>query len=226
MTSASRAVRTAPAAGAQAERATALADDRNPDEPFIQRWARRKADAAQVETEDRSAEDAPIETASVEGAPPARADDQNPADGKTDDAPEIDPSTLPDVDSLEADSDFSVFMQNGVPEELQKRALQRLWRLDPSFGHIDGLLEYGEDFTGNGLVAEAVNTVYKVGKGMVSDDAEVEPVLPEEDETPLAASDDGPDEDGPAPNSSPENESSGDDVAGDRVPHRDIDSKG
>ena len=144
-----------------------MADDtKTPDEPFLQRWARRKADIASADaaTEVRS-EATRVETASPAGTPPAPAASES-APGE----PEIDLATLPDIDSLDERSDFSVFMQNGIPEELRTRALQRLWRLDPSFGHIDGLLEYGEDFTGTGLAAEAVNTIYKVGKGMMSEE--------------------------------------------------------
>lgn len=146
-----------------------MADDKKmPDEPFLKRWARRKADVASAEP---VPEDPGVETASPAGAPPGAP----PAPAAPDSAPEepeIDLAALPDIDSLDERSDFSVFMQNGIPEELRTRALQRLWRLDPSFGHIDGLLEYGEDFTGTGLAAEAVNTLYKVGKGMVSEEAD------------------------------------------------------
>lgn len=155
------------------ERGTVLADDRDTggadgpqDEPFLQRWARRKADAG-TPTADDAQPDAPgVDTASLQHPSPA------PATEGSSDSDEIDLSTLPDIDSMNAESDFSVFMQNGIPDELRKRALQRLWRIDPAFGHIDGLLEYGEDYSGNGLVAEAVNTIYKVGKGMITDEEE------------------------------------------------------
>lgn len=152
-----------------------MADDRKPgdpdgpqDEPFLQRWARRKSVAADTATDEAPLIAPAVDAASLQHAPPA------PATGEPHENTEIDLSTLPDIDSMDAESDFSVFMQNGIPEALQKRALQKLWRLDPAFGHIDGLLEYGEDYTGNGLVAEAVNTIYKVGKGMVSDEEEAE----------------------------------------------------
>ena len=155
------------------ERGTVLADDRDTggadgsrDEPFLQRWARRKADAATTTADDAQPDAPGVDTASLQHPSPA------PATEGSSDSDEIDLSSLPDIDSMSAESDFSVFMQNGIPDELRKRALQRLWRLDPSFGHIDGLLEYGEDYSGNGLVAEAVNTIYKVGKGMVTDEEE------------------------------------------------------
>ena len=150
-----------------------MADDRNSggadgpqDEPFLQRWARRKADAVNATADDTQPDTPGVDTASLQHPSPA------PATETSSDGDEIDLSTLPDIDSMNAESDFSVFMQNGIPDELRKRALQRLWRLDPAFGHIDGLLEYGEDYSGNGLVAEAVNTIYKVGKGMITDEEE------------------------------------------------------
>jgi hypothetical protein len=164
------AITPAPAAAIKGE--TALVDDpKAAGEPFLQRWARRKAEADSPAAEESAAAATDIQTESVSGAPLAPRDvspDVSP-DGEE---PEIDLASLPDVDSLDESSDFSVFMQNGIPEELQKRALHKLWRLDPSFGHIDGLLDYGEDYTGNGLADEVVNTIYKVGKGMMTDEEE------------------------------------------------------
>lgn len=88
-------------------------------------------------------------------------------------APEaIDPETLPDIDSLDENSDFSIFMRDGVPDALRNRALRKLWQIDPAFNVVDGLLEYGEDFTDLAAVAETVRTVYKVGKGLVSESDE------------------------------------------------------
>ncbi len=54
---------------------------------------------------------------------------------------------LPDVESLTPESDFSPFMQRGVPEELKRLALRKLWRSNPIFANLDGLNDYDEDFT-------------------------------------------------------------------------------
>lgn len=145
-----------------------MADDRKTEEPFLQRWARRKADAAKPTAEQAASETAGVDATTIETAALPQTPEARPED-KRGEPEEIDLSALPDIDSLDADSDFSVFMRNGIPEALQKRALQKLWRLDPAFSHIDGLLEYGEDFTGSGLAAETVKTIYKVGKGMLTD---------------------------------------------------------
>ncbi len=56
------------------------------------------------------------------------------------------PADLPDIETLDKDSDFTVFLENGVPEELKTLALRKLWRSDPVFAHIDGLDDYDEDF--------------------------------------------------------------------------------
>jgi hypothetical protein len=62
-------------------------------------------------------------------------------------------------------------MRKGVPAELRKRALQRLWRSDPVLANLDGLVEYGEDYTKIGTVKSVVRSAYQVGRGMLHDRA-------------------------------------------------------
>ena len=130
------------------------------DEGFLRRWARRKS-AQQTPAEDGATAPLPeAEDAVPENAPPARVD-------ALESEQAIDLDALPDIESLSADSDFSIFMQDGIPDALRTRALQKLWRLDPAFGHIDELLDYAEDFSGGTTAIAAVRTVYQVGKGML-----------------------------------------------------------
>ena len=86
------------------------------------------------------------------------------------------PAELPPVESLTGESDFSPFMQPGVPDSLRNAALQKLWRSDPVYANLDGLVEYGEDFAADFNAAAAVATAYRVLEGMPDGD---EPV-PEE----------------------------------------------
>jgi len=79
-------------------------------------------------------------------------------------------AALPDIDSLDADSDFTPFMQGNVPEFLRRKALQRLWRLNPVLANVDGLVDYGEDFTDATRVVEGLQTAYKVGRGFLTDE--------------------------------------------------------
>lgn len=160
------------------------------DESVLARWGRRKAAARQpVDAVE------PNETEVAAVAPTAIPADTDA--GATQDPEKATPeeiAALPDIDSLDESSDFSAFMKEGVPEELKTRALRKLWRLDPAFAHVDGLLDYDEDFTDAALVVEGLKTAYKVGKGMMSDEeeteedsvAEGEPDTPEDDRAALS----------------------------------------
>ena len=77
---------------------------------------------------------------------------------------------LPDPDSLRQGDDFSAFMTKAVPERLRRRALRRLWLSNPVLANLDELVDYGEDFTDAATVVADLQSVYRVGKGMVSDE--------------------------------------------------------
>lgn len=117
-------------------------------------WARRKA-AVQAE-EDR---DAALEQAA------AQAEQEAALAEKTDEdiLAELE---LPDPDTLEQGDDFKVFLADAVPARIRTRALRRLWRLNPILANVDGLVDYGEDFTDAACVVENLQTAYQVGKGM------------------------------------------------------------
>lgn len=73
---------------------------------------------------------------------------------------------LPDPDTLTAEDDLSGFMVKSIPERLRLRALRRFWRLNPVLANVDGLVDYGEDFTDAATVVEQLVSTYQVGKGM------------------------------------------------------------
>ncbi|MGR3502593.1 DUF3306 domain-containing protein [Pseudaestuariivita sp.] len=75
---------------------------------------------------------------------------------------------LPDPDTLEDEGDFKAFMGDAVPQRLKTRALRKLWRLNPVLANVDGLVDYGEDFTDAATVVENLQTAYQVGKGMLA----------------------------------------------------------
>ena len=120
------------------------------DESFLNRWSRRKAEARAHEAQEEgrpAAGEAPAEPAQPVEPPP-------------------EPLDLPDIESLSAESDFKVFMAKGVPQHLRNQALRKLWRLKPSLANLDGLVDYGEDYTRNATVpATAIRTAYRVGQG-------------------------------------------------------------
>lgn len=123
---------------------------------FLERWSRRKA------------------ATTAESPPTAQAPAQAPAAGGESDpaAHEELIASLPDIESLDADSDFKVFLQEGVPDALKRRALRKLWRLNPVIASVDGLNDYDDDFTDAATVIEGMQTLFQAGKGMRSEEAE------------------------------------------------------
>lgn len=106
-------------------------------EGFLGRWSRLKRDrekTAEVVPASLPVE-APAPTA-VETAPAATEPPE----------PEFDITTLPSIEDLTASSDFSQFLQKGVPEALKNAALRRMWTLDPILAAPDQFAEYAWDF--------------------------------------------------------------------------------
>ena len=138
---------------------------------FLERWSRRKRGeespgAPETETAEPSG--------GRSGPPPARArpaaagPPPSEADSDAGDPEVI--AKLPDLDTLTEDTDFTAFLQDGVPDAIRRQALRRLWRLNPIFANLDGLNDYDEDYSALGIVAENVKTIYKVGKGYLDAD--------------------------------------------------------
>jgi hypothetical protein len=151
------------------------------DDGFLDRWSRRK----RGETSTGAPE---TETADAGPAAVAQPETQESAD--TGD-PEV-VAKLPDLDSLTEESDFTAFLQDGVPEVIRRKALRRLWRLNPIFANLDGLNDYDEDFSALGIVAENIKTIYKVGKGYLDEDEdEDEDKDKNKDEAEIAADESG-----------------------------------
>ncbi|PPR18003.1 MAG: hypothetical protein CFH37_00770 [Alphaproteobacteria bacterium MarineAlpha9_Bin7] len=78
------------------------------------------------------------------------------------------------MEDLTADSDFTPFLQTGVPSALKRAALRKLWSSDPVLANVDGLNDYDEDFAKMGL-GKVVRTIYQVGKGMIEQAEKPEP---------------------------------------------------
>ena len=135
------------------------------DDGFVSRWSRLKRRPEPAE-EIAARPEVPLE----EATPPAVTEAEA--------APDSDEivRNLPDIETLTKESDFTAFLQDGVPEELRKRALRHLWRLSPVFATLDGLNDYDLDYTDAAVAVKGVlKTLYQVGKGMP------EPAKPEEE---------------------------------------------
>jgi hypothetical protein len=102
------------------------------EEDFLKRWARRKREVAKAEQAD----------VTPPTVPPVKD-----AAGAQSTEPEFDISTLPSIDSITAVSDVKAFLQAGVPMDLTRAALRRVWTADPAIRDFVGLAEYAWDFT-------------------------------------------------------------------------------
>ena len=107
---------------------------------FLSRWSQRKLAEKDGEA---LPPDPPPAPAALAGPPPAIADDQ-PVEAPAEE--EFDLSTLPPIETLTAESDFSVFWKKGVPEALRQAALRRAWVADPVIRDYVSPLDYGWDF--------------------------------------------------------------------------------
>ncbi|TNF58245.1 MAG: DUF3306 domain-containing protein [Rhodobacteraceae bacterium] len=119
-------------------------------------WARRKA-AVQAEAE--------AEARARDSAKEAQARAELEAKDDADILAELD---LPDPDLLQLGDDVRGFMSSAVPERLRRRALRRLWRLNPILANLDGLNDYDTDFTDAAFLTGDVPTTYQVGKGLLA----------------------------------------------------------
>lgn len=196
------------------------------DKGFLSRWSTRKQTAQQGQVPaKRRPEDLP-----GDAAPGVNPVDQESAQAVGTEVP-FDPADLPDIETLDKDSDFSVFMSEKVPDALRRRALRRLWRVDPSFAFLDGMNDYDEDYTDAALVVEGLKTAYQVGKGMVTaeepdalQEAEDQPPAAVEGEAPepqaaVVENDDSAQGDGEAATTTPVGDPAPSDSAGAGAPH-------
>jgi hypothetical protein len=110
-------------------------------ENFLTRWSRRKAEA------DREAEAAP-EPARLESGTLESAADVPTEVVKTDDKEEsaFDVSKLPSIESIGRGTDVSAFLQKGVPADIARAALRRVWTSDPAIRDFIGIAENQYDF--------------------------------------------------------------------------------
>ncbi|MBX3280824.1 MAG: DUF3306 domain-containing protein [Acidobacteria bacterium] len=113
------------------------------DEGFLNRWSRRKQEAAKQTAEDASTREA----LNAEQNAPAAAS----AGVATEPAEEeFDVSKLPPVESIVAGTDIRAFLSKGVPAALTQAALRRAWSADPAIRDHIGLSEYSWDFNAPG----------------------------------------------------------------------------
>ncbi|MCI4664985.1 MAG: DUF3306 domain-containing protein [Neomegalonema sp.] len=130
---------------------------------FVGRWARRKAAARRGNVEPQLT-DAPLPDAPAAVAP---------SDEKTD-SEILEELGLPAPEDIQPGDGVQGFMQAGVPDALRRRALRRIWSLNPELANLDALVEYGEDYTDAATVVANLQSAYEAGEGYKSLFAEFE----------------------------------------------------
>lgn len=168
---------------------------------FLSRWSKRKQAVKEAEEREQQA-----------ALPPEPPADQLPGEADRQDQPPV--PTEADVEALTADSDFSVFLKDHVPDHIKRLALRKLWASDPIFNFLDGMNEYDDDYTKVQLIDKAA-TSYKIGRGYQPEEA----VEEEEGEALVAGEDENGEETaGPADPAKPEEEPPDDSAeGGDRI---------
>lgn len=155
------------------------------DLPFLSRWSRlkrrvtleREAPAAPATPETAvvpqagSAGAPPAATGTSEDYPPALpAGDAGVVKQREEAEEPVDLSKLPSIDSLGRDSDYSMFMRKGVPQDLRMKALRRMWLTDPVLAGPEIVDMYAYDYTGldghKPLVRPAMEAVAAVAKAV------------------------------------------------------------
>ena len=129
------------------------------EEGFVRRWSRLKQEARDAPPpEEAPTPDLPV-PATAPDAPPPEAGD------KPEEKP-FDPASLPPVESLTKESDYSAFMRPEVPEDLRQKALRRLWAADPILSAPDPVDMHNIDYNAVPTFPEGVKTLYRIGQGM------------------------------------------------------------
>lgn len=134
---------------------------------LFSRWSARKAAVRRGETPPEPADEAravadappPPHDTHAHAAVPQQASPGDPAPAD-DDMP-----ALPSIDELDAQSDYTVFLDEKVPEQLRRAALRKLWTSDPVLANLDGLNDYDEDYNLTTTVIGAVQSAWQAGRG-------------------------------------------------------------
>jgi len=124
-----------------------------PGEGGLARWSRLKQESR---TEEKK-QDAP--PPAVQPAP------ETETRKKTDDVLK----DLPSLESLTKDSDYSLFMRDGVPDDLRAKALQKLWASDPAFREPFPFEMHMEDYNKTFVAIDAAkDTIYRAVGGYLT----------------------------------------------------------
>ncbi len=146
-------------------------DDTRPDEGRLTRWSRLKREA--VAENKAKAELKPDQAEALVAARTPAVPAKAPEAGEAERQKKIDDATkdLPPIESLGQESDYSLFMREGVPEETRTAALRKLWRSDPAYREPFPYEMHMEDYNKTFVpINAATDTLFRAGLGYLFDD--------------------------------------------------------
>ena len=114
------------------------------DDNFLARWSRRKRETAPETREQLKPKNDGGDVASEASAASVSSSETKPP---------FDPASLPSIESIGAGSDIRAFLAAGVPADLTRAALRRVWLSDPNIRDFIGLSENSWDFNAPGAMA-------------------------------------------------------------------------
>ena len=129
------------------------------DQGFLSRWSARKTQIARAAA---VPEDNLLKQNEVNRA---HADQENDEEAALSDNELLEKYELPNPNDVNEEAQLDRFFDGKTPERLRQMALRRLWRINPFFGFVDDMVEYGEDYTDAATVIDGMQTAYQVGKG-------------------------------------------------------------
>jgi len=110
---------------------------------FLARWSRRKGEAGTDKSTNLRSENISGDIASETSAASL---------GQSENGLPFDPASLPTIESIGAGSDIRAFLEAGVPDDLRRAALRRVWSLDLTIRDFVGLSENSWDFNAPGAM--------------------------------------------------------------------------
>jgi hypothetical protein len=113
------------------------------DTDFLARWSRRKHHAATDKIRQSKSESTSDDNVSGTSAALAQGESRL----------QFDPASLPTIESVGAETNIRAFLEAGVPGDLARAALRRVWSLDPAIRDFVGLSENSWDFNAPGAMA-------------------------------------------------------------------------
>ena len=130
---------------------------------FLSRWSARKAQVSKGEIKPYDEPTDALESSNELGA----GQDQTltEQDEALTDKELLEKYELTDPEQVNDEADLDRFLHGDLPARIRQMALRRLWRINPLFGIVDEMVEYGEDYTDAATVIDGMQTAYQAGKG-------------------------------------------------------------